>query len=310
MSISDSFASILHKLIRLYTLYFPFSKGKYRLIQALRRAFPQYARPLLATASDGRTFVANLSTGMYDTIFFLGEYESFLTTIITRVVKEGDVCIDAGANFGWYTTLLASRVGDEGRVHAFEPVPSTFAELSRNVTLNEHAENTVLNEAALSDSRSTATVTLFDAQPTGHASLAGKGKGARIDCKTVNLDNYLVERKIDNVAFMKVDVEGAELDLLRGSERTFHQKVPPVIVMEMALEQSRHFGYLPNDLIEFIASRAWYDFFKIDEVGEFLVQIEHFEANDIGANVLCVPRAANERVRNSIQDLLRTTNAG
>lgn len=309
MPISDSSASNLCKLLRLYTLYFPLRKGKYRLIRFLRRTFPNSANDVQVRARDGRVFEANLSTGMHDTLYFLGEYESFLTLLIARLVREGDVCIDAGANFGWYTTLLGLQVGKEGAVHSFEPVPTTFTELTRNVSLNSASGAVVLNNSALSDTESIATVTLFDEQPTGHASLAVKGAGVQIQCRTVTLNGYLAEKGLENVAFLKVDVEGAELDLLKGSSEIFRQPVPPVMVIEMALEQTRHFGYLPNDLIEFINAKAHYDFFKIDEVNEYIVPIDHFEADDIGANVLCLPMAAVE-VRNSIQDLLRPTNAG
>lgn len=310
MGWTDGFASIIIRLVRFYTLYSPVRKGKYRLITSLRKAFPQYSIQLTCQVSDGRRFEVALATGMYDTLYFLGEYETFLSLIVDRLVAKGDVCIDAGANFGWYTTLIADRTGSQGSVHAFEPVPKTFAELQRNVSLNSERRNTFLNALALSESDSTATITLFDKQPTGHASLARKGKGVAIQCRTKSLDQYLAENEIENVNFLKVDVEGAELDLLKGATRIFSQEVPPVIVMEMALEQSRHFGYLPNDLLNFILSMADYHVFKIDEVGGRLIEIDHFEPEDIGANVLCIPVAAAPEKMGTIREFLHPTDAG
>lgn len=308
----DWLPRLVHRSVRSYTRYSPIRKGKYRLVQKVRNTFPSYTEPLIASSRDGRNFKLNLSTGMYDTLYFLGEYESFLTHLIGRLVHKGDICIDAGANFGWYTTYMADLVGKTGYIHAFEPVPDTFAELACNTKLNGKPTNVILNNAALSDRESVAFITLFDGQPSGHASLARKGAGTRIECSTTSLDNYLFENGIADIAFVKVDIEGAELDFLRGAERLFQQPDPPLMIMEMALEQSMPFGYLPNDLVEHIRSRAAYDFFKIDEVGGRLIQIDSIGPDDIGANMLCVPVARASKIRGELQDLIvpRSAHAG
>ncbi len=57
----------------------------------------------------------------------------------------------------------------------------------------------------------------------------------------------------------------------------------------MALDTTKGFGYLPNDIIEFISSRCDYDFFAIDEHSAKLIKIDGFAAKAKGANVLCVP---------------------
>jgi hypothetical protein len=62
-------------------------------------------------------------------------------------------------------------------------------------------------------------------------------------------------------------------------------------MMEMALNTSKGFGYLPGDLIEFIKSQADYKFFIINEFDGSLTEIAGFAAGDIGANVLCIPQA-------------------
>jgi hypothetical protein len=59
--------------------------------------------------------------------------------------------------------------------------------------------------------------------------------------------------------------------------------------MEMALNQTKHFGYLPNDLIELICRYGDYEFYKIDELRNKLVMIDSFDPDDIGANVICIP---------------------
>ena len=103
---------------------------------------------------------------------------------------------------------------------------------------------------------------------------------------------------------MKVDVEGAELSLLKGATAVLTQPVPPVIIMEMALGTSSVFGYVPNDLIEFIRSKADFKFYKIDEVNRRLIPIMNFAPGDVGSNVVCVPSNAPDRVRSVVDRYL------
>ena len=84
---------------------------------------------------DGRQFWVNLTTGMQETVFFLGEFEKAITRIAASLVKKGDVCIDVGANFGWYTTLFYTLAGRRGRSIPSSPFPLTFRELKRNYEL-------------------------------------------------------------------------------------------------------------------------------------------------------------------------------
>ena len=78
--------------------------------------------------------------------------------------------------------------------------------------------------------------------------------------------------------------------MLSGASRLFLQDEPPVLEVEMALATTRGFGYLPNDLIKFIRSKADYDFFSIDEGRHKIKRINEFADDDIGANVVCFPR--------------------
>lgn len=240
---------------------------------------------------------------MFDTVYFLGEYERAVTDIISNVVEKDFVCIDAGANFGWYATLL-SKIGVK-KVHAFEPVPPTFADLKENYELAGKPLNLVLNNLALGNEVKNIELHIFDDVPNGHASISKQGKKdfKTFTAKMITLDYYLAEHEITRVDFIKVDVEGAELFFLDGAKSVFRQKMPPVMMIEMALETSRHFGYIPQKLIEFIESQADYDFYAVDDHAIKLREIKGFAENDIGANVLCVPKTFNTfRLKKFIQN--------
>jgi FkbM family methyltransferase len=244
---------------------------------------------------DRRALSVDLSSGMQSTVFFLGEYERAITKIIERLITRHrcKTFIDAGANFGWYTTLFRKYAGEQGSVHAFEPVPSIYDNLRRNFSLMGCPENVSVNNCALGDEEKEMTINLFRGLPTGHASLSTQGREDVIQfkCNMIRLDDYIGRKQVGDVDLIKVDIEGGELGLLRGANGVFKQKIPPIWLMEMALNQTKNFGYLPNDLIEYIRDRAHYNFYKIDEIEERLVKINAFDRNDIGANVICIPEA-------------------
>ncbi|MFN6963429.1 MAG: FkbM family methyltransferase [Pyrinomonadaceae bacterium] len=286
------------RLVRAYTRRAPVDKGKYRLMTYALRVCGELPPPEVVAVRDGRRIRADLRTGMHDLVYFFGEYEPAITALVRSLVRPGDVCIDAGANFGWYTTLLLRLVGDKGSVHAFEPIPATFDELEFNVALAGSPANVRINRLALSDAEGEVTFHLFAGEPTGHASMSSGGRSdtTAVSCRTTTLDRYLEESAVGAVDFVKVDVEGAELLMLRGAEALFAQADPPIVVMEMALNTSRKFGCTPDDLIRFIRDRAGYSFYVIDEVRKKLDEIDGFAADDQGANVLCVPHRRRERL--------------
>ena len=280
------------KFIRLYTFYFPIDKGKGRLFILAKKFCRHLPKEILADTEDGRKLYVGLSDWSGDGIFFLGRYESFCTEIMSRHIKKGDVCLDVGANIGWFTTLFAKLCGSSGQVHAFEPVPKTFADLQRNVAINQTGANVFINNFGLGDVEKEFEIHLFPDLPNGHASLAAKPdhKSETVPVLIKTLDSYLAERNIDQVDFIKVDVEGAEQMFLKGGKSIFQQQKPPVLFMEMALGNTKEFGYKPDDIILFIKENGDYDFFALDETNRKLRRIEGFTDDDIGANVLCVPQ--------------------
>lgn len=280
------------KLIRLYTFHSPLRKGKVRLHQFAMNVCAEKPDNQIATTFDGRKIHINLSEGISDSVYFLGEYEREITKLLIRIIGEGQVCLDVGASYGWYTTLFYSRCGAGGQVHSFEPSPRMFEKLQINTGLMGNPANVFLNFLALGNEAKDVTLHSFPDLTVGHNSLSTMDQEnfESWEVKMITLDSYLSENKIDRVDFVKVDIEGAELLFLRGAVSLLKLAKPPIFMMEMALNTSKGFGYLPNDLIEFIRSQADYKFFIINEFDGSLKEIEGFAADDIGANVLCVPQ--------------------
>jgi FkbM family methyltransferase len=141
--------------------------------------------------------------------FFFGSYEPAQTKLFSELVRPGDVVYDVGAHFGYYTLLASKLVGPAGRVLAFEPSPGNLAYLYRHITLNNRSNVEVL-ELAVSDHEGTARFETRAGSGVGHLS-----EGGLLEVKLTRLDSLLQNYPPPNV--MKIDVEGAEVELLRGA---------------------------------------------------------------------------------------------
>jgi len=303
--IQSAVEEIWLRAIRLYTYNTPIDKGKHRLYHLALQLCRHLPTATPITVRDGRKLSVNLTTGMHTTVFFFGEYEEKVTKIVASLIRKGDVCLDVGANFGWYTTLFHKQAGMEGEVHAFEPIPETFIELTRNYELMNKPKNIFINNLALGNRQGEVTINLFAGLATGHASLSQQGRNdfTSFQCQMITLDSYLETHNLNQVNFVKVDIEGAEMIFLQGAERLFKQRVPPIWLMEMALKQTRNFGYLPTDLINFLQERAAYDFYAVEESKGTLRKIAHFAPDDIGANVICIPKEYyQDRISSTLSD--------
>jgi FkbM family methyltransferase len=169
-----------------------------------------------------------------------GFYEADLSTLFARYLKPNMTVFDIGAHYGYMTLLCASLVGPVGRVHAFEPTPSTFAMLKRNTAAKP---NVVLNQVAVYSEPGELKLLDFGLVFAAFNSAAG----GRLDADTqeriapqefvaraVTIDGY-VESSGAKPDLIKIDAEKAELAILTGAERTLRTQ-RPVIVMEVGDE--------------------------------------------------------------------------
>lgn len=139
------------------------------------------------------------------------EYATF-----RREVREGDVVLDIGANLGAYTMAFGQWVGASGRVFAFEPAPAARFGLERHVELNALGGRVVVRAEAVSAAPGTVRFLAVGASGSNRIS-AGNPDGH--DVATTSVDAFCAEHGI-RPAVIKIDVEGAELDVLKGARAT------------------------------------------------------------------------------------------
>lgn len=161
-----------------------------------------------------------------------GENELPVQATLERHLAAGDVFYDVGANVGFFTVIGARLVGPGGAVIAFEPVPENAARVRENARLNGFSHVDVLEEAVF---RESGRSTLVLAEYSGGSMLESVGQppdasGERIEVPMTTVDEVVYERARPAPHFVKIDVEGAELDVLVGMERTLAEQRPKVLL--------------------------------------------------------------------------------
>lgn len=160
-----------------------------------------------------------------------GHWEETETRWFRRSIRPGDVVVDVGANVGYYTLLGARLVGETGRVYAFEPDPTSFALLRRNVALND-LHNVVLEQKAVSDAPGRLRLFLASENKGDHRIYQPPGEQRpSVEVEAVTLDGYFREHP-ESVDLVKVDTQGAELLILRGMQDLVRRADSLVMVFE------------------------------------------------------------------------------
>jgi len=174
-----------------------------------------------------------------ESIFVLQpEFEEWMWKYLK--VPRGGVFIDVGAHIGKYTIPIAKRVGDGGLVVAVEPHHDNYRRLVENVELNGLKNVIALNVAAYSEERK---VKLFVGDVHGHHSLVKDFGRGFVLVRARPLDHVLEELEVSRVDWVKVDVEGAELEALKGLRRTL-KRFRPIVVAEIRDEYLSEAGNL------------------------------------------------------------------
>lgn len=214
------------------------------MLNRLARIFKPRARKI--RVEDGRTLYL-LSTGQrfwLDPSRYLdrclierGEFEPLSTRWVDLLVRPGDVVLDVGANIGYYSALLGHKVGQQGKVIAFEPTEHYRKILQRNLAINglEHCVTTM--PYGLSDEDAELQIAIGECSATLHwAEDSSPQATETIILHT--LDEISGALDLPRLDFVKVDIDGHELPFIRGAKKTI-ARYQPIILLEV-----NHANYL------------------------------------------------------------------
>jgi FkbM family methyltransferase len=216
-----------------------------------------------------------------------GCYEWETIDIINRFVKSGDVCFDVGANVGPLSFALAKRVLPEGRVYSCEPGPFLFQRLLNNIKLNPRYEKFVMPfELGFSDKKEIREWN-EDVNNRGNAGFLFQQANQEQLIELTTLDDFVRERGIRNLNFIKIDVEGMEYEVIKGGINTI-ERFKPILYYETGLTEK---GFWAEHLrgqrvilaIERLLQDLGYRFYKMESGA-----LEETHYPDLSYNTLAV----------------------
>lgn len=183
------------------------------------------------------------------------QWEAELSRFMWNSVDRDTVFVDVGANFGYFSCMVAARIGlgGSGRVVAVEPNPKMLDLLRRNIAINWSIAPVEVHACAIAD---TAGEMMFNV-PAGRAANAGlvandapaSGSDTRLTVRTATIDEVLAGRPAD---LMKIDVEGYEALVLQHLAAALKRSPGMHIIMEWSPEQMISAGSSPQEVIGLI----------------------------------------------------------
>jgi FkbM family methyltransferase len=238
---------------RTFLRHFHF-KGKVVAVSEINARF--LPKGELIETCNGIMYELNLEDDIQKFIYF-NVYEHRGIQKVMKYIKTGDICLDIGANVGFYALNFAKHVGKTGKVYAFEPSPDLAQKLKKNIQYNNYESIIEVHQLGICDITG---FNLFALSPNENSGWGHLGTDERfnqtITIQTDTLDNFFEEKQINTVKFMKVDIEGAEDKLIEGAKQVLHEKRIDHIYMEFCkmssietlsrIEKLASFGYFPE----------------------------------------------------------------
>lgn len=218
-----------------------------------------------------------------------GEFSEFEAELFGQVVHAGDLVVEVGANIGAHTLFLAKAVGVEGAVMAFEPQRIVYQTLCANMALNS-IPNAHCLHAAVGEAPGAVVVPEFDynlENNYGGLSLGEHVQGESVG--VVTLDSFTVP----SCRFLKIDVEGMELDVLKGATKFIAQHRPVLYIENDREDRS-------PDLVRFTAAlgyRMYWHKPPLFNPNNFLKNPENVFPNIVSENMFCIHSSAGAEVR-------------
>lgn len=222
-------------------------------------------------------------------------FEKFETELVKKEIKNGNIVLDIGANIGYYSLVFSQLVGTNGQIFAFEPDPNNFALLKKNIEIN-NLKNVTVIQKAVSDVSKPLSLYLCDYNHAQHRIYPSPRCNEKIIVESTTIDEYLSGKEFYNkINFVKMDVEGAEYNVLEGMKKTLKSNPSLKILCEFSPKQIREHKLEPEDVLDQLL-RFGFKIYPITTAGEKIIPIDYnksviSEIMDIGhgLNLFCVP---------------------
>ena len=214
--------------------------------------------------------------GSFDNnLYFLGTYEAGTIDFIKNRLQTGHTFIDVGAHYGLMSFVASRVVGKEGRIVAVEPIRKTYKNLITNIKLNKFLNIKSLNIAL---GEKNGTVKIYTHKVNDMKSSISPRKTelnnylTSQEVKLKTIDSIVDEMKINKVNMLKIDVEGYEMNVIKGATHTIHRDKPDLII-----------EYSPNStkskrLLNFLKRMKIYKIYRLSKGRHFISKLVPFKS--------------------------------
>jgi len=214
-----------------------------------------------------------------------GRFEEAEIAFVGRYVKPGMTVLDIGAHHGLYTLLASKRVGPNGRIFCFEPSTRERNALLQHLRLNR-CKNVTVESLAVGSENTDAQLFVVEGVQTGCNSLRKPAEDVSgtlnpLTVQVVKLDDWLAGREIEKVDFLKLDVEGGELEVLKGALSLTSGNARPIILVEVQDVRTLPWGYKAIEIVDYLRAKdyVWFSLRLNGSVEEANITTTEVEGN-------------------------------
>lgn len=235
------------KALRFYGTRAPFARGKGRITKWMYQHFSVPQTPVVAHITP------RIQVELYPWLwadlctYVIGSPEPYILAYFRSVLHPDAIVFDVGAYIGVYT-FVACEILETGMIYTFEPNPDSAKRIEETITRN-NVTQIQLNNSAVGDY--TGTVQFSIHKTPVQSSIHNQTSQGGIEIPIITLDHYCHKQEIDRIDLLKIDVEGAELMVLRGAEKMI-EMVSPLMIVELHKGESKRFGYTVAETIQFL----------------------------------------------------------
>jgi len=231
--------------------------GRFHLVRVVHNfIFSHFICHLKSNFAEVRGHMMFLDSKDSLNLSIYGVHEPLETELVKEEIEKGDIVLDIGAHIGYYTLIFANLIGEDGKVFAFEPDPTNFDLLRKNVKINGY-KNVILVQKAISHKTEKLKLYLSDDDSGGHAIYNPcDGRRQSIEIEAIRLDDYFqdYEGKID---FIKMDIEGAEEGALRGMSNLLRKNKNAKILTEFWPIALKRYGIDPEEYLKLLIEQGF-----------------------------------------------------
>lgn len=246
-------------VVRAAIRYVPPRRRGLRLARAWRRVASDRRSLALSREPSGMRLRCDLRDELAAIIFYRGWVDRELETWLSRWLRPGDTYVDVGAHIGFYVSLALAAIGRSGRVVAFEPLDDNYEKLSASVReVRDRYPNVEIHRAALAATQGEATVFrpagAWEHQTYRASLVAAANRTASGRVAVATLDDAL---GTTSCRLLKIDVEGNEVEILRGGHSFLSRRQAEAILIELNPAALQDAGTTTGELVALLAAHGY-----------------------------------------------------